>query len=899
LCLAFYHFLYLHYSPHYLNCRFKQKWTTAYCLTDHDGDGQTNGEELGDPCCTWNFGDTPQVTEAIYISHPGVASSTTTASSCAGSIAAPTGVVGPDVGATRARITWDLPAVTSSCVCYYELTIRNGGSIISSASSTYLRSSTNDVVLCDLPPSTTLTVTLAAKNRDTTSAGTTISISTPASGNSVSLQAATCTTMLTTPLPSAGTTIWEPEFPWATGALVALLLASIAWYATLESLRDPTSRLRNACLHETIGQTLFRMARVLCCRCCYPCCFKRIYNVRKPKDADSSIAHLDGSDDEKSHSRSDAAATNSQRYAAIMQPIHSSKPGPCGRLVKWLFEDILALSWSQFLSIMVVIVLSVAFFVYWYDYLKGEIYVWGGAGIVYRAIGYAAYVPFTLVLLPVTKHSIWTSFCGFSLDRIIQFHRWAGAVAVLLSIVHGVGLYFAYAGSFWGGSFIFTLKGANYAALPGTAAGILFLLIVATSLEFVRRSSYKFFHVVHMLSIVAIFLTVLHAPLFIVYMMPGAILYLLDYVLLAYHWVKHPTKLVRWEPLKPMPAGDEDPDPKTMYIKLTIVRENFEFKAGQFVFILAPSISWLPHPLSIASAPQLNAAGEPITSKSNEPHHIIIIVKAMTDTGFARKLIESRPDKIVMFGPCGSPKTHFHEYEHVMLVAGGVGITPFSSKFIDLHRSNCNKTLRLVWASRDRELVEHTFGIMAAQLNPGTAWAKSSSDEKASSPDDNSSVGVVSAGQIQDNEAHAEAGQAHTKPAATSVLEMMPPIPLEELGPLQMRLKNRKDATSSSTIRMFFTGKGLDAPVAHSDVESDAILPTSIITSRPQIVEEMWAFRNEIESALSKDSDSQSVIRIAVGVCGPDIIVSLVKEAAQLLSTGRVEFDIHDESFLW
>ncbi|RLN94028.1 hypothetical protein BBJ28_00021158, partial [Nothophytophthora sp. Chile5] len=26
-------------------------WTTEFCQKDSDGDGQTNGQELGDPCC--------------------------------------------------------------------------------------------------------------------------------------------------------------------------------------------------------------------------------------------------------------------------------------------------------------------------------------------------------------------------------------------------------------------------------------------------------------------------------------------------------------------------------------------------------------------------------------------------------------------------------------------------------------------------------------------------------------------------------------------------------------------------------------------------------------------------------------------------------------------------------
>eukprot|EP00967_Tisochrysis_lutea_P008361 scaffold9977_cov35-Tisochrysis_lutea.AAC.2 len=31
-------------------------WTKALCQADTDGDGQTNGLELGDPCCLWTQG---------------------------------------------------------------------------------------------------------------------------------------------------------------------------------------------------------------------------------------------------------------------------------------------------------------------------------------------------------------------------------------------------------------------------------------------------------------------------------------------------------------------------------------------------------------------------------------------------------------------------------------------------------------------------------------------------------------------------------------------------------------------------------------------------------------------------------------------------------------------------
>jgi len=44
-------------------------WTKELCEKDSDGDGRTNGEELGDPQCLWSEGDIPQFNKGI--THPG------------------------------------------------------------------------------------------------------------------------------------------------------------------------------------------------------------------------------------------------------------------------------------------------------------------------------------------------------------------------------------------------------------------------------------------------------------------------------------------------------------------------------------------------------------------------------------------------------------------------------------------------------------------------------------------------------------------------------------------------------------------------------------------------------------------------------------------------------------
>jgi hypothetical protein len=52
-----------------------KRWNQKLCSLDSDGDGQSNGLELGDPCCIWAVGQIPQNTTDI--SHPGDKSSVT------------------------------------------------------------------------------------------------------------------------------------------------------------------------------------------------------------------------------------------------------------------------------------------------------------------------------------------------------------------------------------------------------------------------------------------------------------------------------------------------------------------------------------------------------------------------------------------------------------------------------------------------------------------------------------------------------------------------------------------------------------------------------------------------------------------------------------------------------
>jgi hypothetical protein len=81
----------------------KMTWTKELCMADSDGDGLTNGEELGDPCCLWTPSNPkPEGYRTTMLSHPGdkADDGAKTAPKCP-SGSKPTGPVATTVAATK------------------------------------------------------------------------------------------------------------------------------------------------------------------------------------------------------------------------------------------------------------------------------------------------------------------------------------------------------------------------------------------------------------------------------------------------------------------------------------------------------------------------------------------------------------------------------------------------------------------------------------------------------------------------------------------------------------------------------------------------------------------------------------------------------------------------------
>ncbi|ETP39598.1 hypothetical protein F442_12940 [Phytophthora nicotianae P10297] len=88
-----------------------KSWTKEFCEKDSDGDGQTNGQELGDPCCEWVESSNAVVQWKEGLSHPGNATSKSDPSlwanvSCGSSNSTTTGsMTGSSAGTVEAGST--------------------------------------------------------------------------------------------------------------------------------------------------------------------------------------------------------------------------------------------------------------------------------------------------------------------------------------------------------------------------------------------------------------------------------------------------------------------------------------------------------------------------------------------------------------------------------------------------------------------------------------------------------------------------------------------------------------------------------------------------------------------------------------------------------------------------
>jgi NAD(P)H-flavin reductase len=141
--------------------------------------------------------------------------------------------------------------------------------------------------------------------------------------------------------------------------------------------------------------------------------------------------------------------------------------------------------------------------------------------------------------------------------------------------------------------------------------------------------------------------------------------------------------------------------------KLSIVRpRDFEHDAADYVFVRIPAVArgeW--HPFTISSAPERSdALTLHVRSSGNWTSALYRLAKARSEG--------EAPLEVWLDGPYGTPSTHAFESRFVVMVAAGIGVTPFASVLASM-RERLKRDFGLsvekvyfVWVCREQESFE-------------------------------------------------------------------------------------------------------------------------------------------------------------------------------------------------
>ncbi|MHB8507706.1 MAG: ferredoxin reductase family protein [Candidatus Dormibacteria bacterium] len=277
----------------------------------------------------------------------------------------------------------------------------------------------------------------------------------------------------------------------------------------------------------------------------------------------------------------------------------------------------------------------------------------------------------------------------FGLDRLAHWHRWLGFAVTVLICGHVVLTTTGYAlgdGSTVAGETWKLLTTFPYVLMATVATGFLVMIAVTSVRAARRRMTYETWHFVHLYAYLVIVLSFGHVlavgtdfsndPLARIYWVT---LYALVAVLVLLFRVGHPLVLYRRHHLKVARVVDEAPGVVSVYVTGTNLAA-LRARAGQFFMwrFLARDRWWMAHPFSLSEAPN----GE----------HLRFTVKDAGDG--TRDIKKLRPGtRVAVEGPYGVFTTLRRRQKRVLLVAGGIGVTPIRALLEELPHGKGNVVL--------------------------------------------------------------------------------------------------------------------------------------------------------------------------------------------------------------
>uniref|UniRef100_A0A1J3IPT1 ferric-chelate reductase (NADH) n=1 Tax=Noccaea caerulescens TaxID=107243 RepID=A0A1J3IPT1_NOCCA len=308
------------------------------------------------------------------------------------------------------------------------------------------------------------------------------------------------------------------------------------------------------------------------------------------------------------------------------------------------------------------------------------------------------------LFLPVSRGSVLLRLVDIPFEHATRYHVWLGHITMAFFSLHG--LLYVVAWTMEGRllELLFQWRTKGIAVLPGVISLVAGLLMWVTSLHYMRTHYFELFFYTHQLYIVFVVFLALHVGDFIFSIVAGGIfLFILDRFL-RFCQSRRTVDVIS---AKSLPCGT---------LELVLSKPpNMRYNALSFVFLQVRELSWLQwHPFSVSSSPL------------DGKHHVAVLIKVLGGwTAKLRdqlsKLYEAENQnqlrspqsyhKITtcVEGPYGHESPYHLGYENLVLIAGGIGISPFFAILSDiLHRKRDGKAclpkkVLVIWAIKNSD----------------------------------------------------------------------------------------------------------------------------------------------------------------------------------------------------
>jgi len=197
---------------------------------------------------------------------------------------------------------------------------------------------------------------------------------------------------------------------------------------------------------------------------------------------------------------------------------------------------------------------------------------------------------------------------------------------------------------------------------------VMLTVILGSSVEWVRRKRFETFFYSHFAFVLFYLFAAYHNPAVLPYVYAACAFYGLDR-LIRIIWGTFPFKTVAIEVKK----GDIT---RIQFPKHPLARWLKVYKIGQYCFFNFPQLSFLEwHPFTISSGPDETTAEIHVRGLGNHTTQLMNRVKSGTPW------LHIRVD-----GPYGDHGLNYRRFPSLLLVSGGIGITPTVSLLKDVYR---------------------------------------------------------------------------------------------------------------------------------------------------------------------------------------------------------------------